>query len=1375
MHAYAAPGTYSIGLTATSSHGSSSTSKQLVVVAVTAPSGLGASPINRETFTVMPKRELSLAETNDLSRIMSIFKPVSALMRIESLTATGINEIPLIRVASDSEWWGVVGEVVTKTGAEWAYAIPGDPTTPQEQPRPPFSLYQGESWSHAGDIAAVVSYAELAGQLIPNYYERIMFADDSHFDFAAELGVRWPQDVITERLASDGVMATNPLAHEVRSGKSRRVERAQEVQSRTATSRSAVSPMYFNGVDVEDLALRSDTLFSPFRRQAGVPQRFWSTPQRLRADPTSESLEVRLRTSQRINRIMFQVAHFPHHVWVESWSNASSRWDTVFEATISDSIPSNIVARVDAYGRIHPQHSMNGHWVPFDLRIDPVETTRFRVRLQRLATGAAPLDSKSQEMPYSLGVRGFDIGYVISSQNDVPRLLDPTQSIGASTDVVGSRVLYSIQEHVARHAVDGKDTTVWLSEPQPMAQAVVNFYVDTRTNSGDGRLIDRWYLDPARPGPLMNIYYSNSVPTDVLVASDTPLGPSEMTAQGTFAVVPGLGMSLSDSDPSWFEVDNSILQFKPSQSWWMAGEIVTRFSSYQANSPIASFGDFILQFSDDSIVFASPSGNDIVLPISYLPNQVVRYMIAYDADTNVISLSARIGQDDTTSVSSPLTHVIVGFIPSVRIATEPSHTLVANYRLRGFVLNHSRPPLVDDVFDDLVSYIIKPENRRDDKGLTNGALLRMHPDLVNDACPYGFLGGVGDSFSSLSWTPIPRDFRLQKGWVTIPPLKARFWKFEFSGLVMEPIEVQTPIERVVQLFPASALVDPNQVRDDPTLDIPAYHEQANRWTNYNDAPVPTPGPSTTDILPTSLLHAIDPAGPQRMRKQSWAYGFNTWHIGTTQPRFTQEGVHIYDTLSYTHTEKTGFFVGLKEIKAGLSNFQGGNDNPGAIVDRFFDQNLLSSSTWNITPGNAWTGASLGDAAVIESAVYPVRNKISGIQFATQQTDAIQIVPDDQFRDPSLAYSMWDDPDRWHRIGDATLAYQASEQQVLVRRAVETISNIDPHDQGLTQDPVHPVFSLAPQDSISITAGPIGGLASPFVKTTPDGMLYAAARITALTDLTNPLWVQIMDKDGVVLAEESVTAKRGDTVEWTASFSLSGYGTVSSYIPDYGDRTIVDRTVHPVFAGASALVDSNGGPGETTVPGYLFQVRLVQKDESQDAWVIDRLSMFDDSIIWEFSVDGGATYVPAFAVRNNPDGIISFARPGTLLRYRVTGLRANLHISSIQIRPQYAHYPTRRLANAHRGPNVSAYDHFPPIQDDPEFKRWNNPVPSWWWLSGQNILGGDQPIDGYPYSNEFSRTYTRQSTDDLSGMFDAVTRSVTFVRNLEETLTILDEV
>ena len=139
------------------------------------------------------------------------------------------------------------------------------------------------------------------------------------------------------------------------------------------------------------------------------------------------------------------------------------------------------------------------------------------------------------------------------------------------------------------------------------------------------------------------------------------------------------------------------------------------------------------------------------------------------------------------------------------------------------------------------------------------------------------------------------------------------------------------------------------------------------------------------------------------------------------------------------------------------------------------------------------------------------------------------------------------------------------------------------------------------------------------------------------------------------------------------------------------------------------------------------VRVVQLAASTDSWYIDALSLFSDSIVWEFSNNGGQNWVPGYEVANDPDGVVAFnpANPADLTAkanqfcYRVTIWAPGQWVSHLAIRPWYAGYmrgvPARPRGSMH-GPNVNPWDHYPPIEADPRWQMWHRPVPRDWWFA-----------------------------------------------------------
>jgi hypothetical protein len=235
-------------------------------------------------------------------------------------------------------------------------------------------------------------------------------------------------------------------------------------------------------------------------------------------------------------------------------------------------------------------------------------------------------------------------------------------------------------------------------------------------------------------------------------------------------------------------------------------------------------------------------------------------------------------------------------------------------------------------------------------------------------------------------------------------------------------------------------------------------------------------------------------------------------------------------------------------------------------------------------------------------------------------------------------------------------------------------------------------------------------------------------------------LQIVDESGNVLQEESREIKAGATVEWSLIYIIAEAPNIPVWSPP---RSLIKPLITPPLTD-DPLVDTGGDGGGIS---FLFRVRLIQRGASNDAWKVDRLSLHDEMIRWEFSCDGGETFVPAYAIHNNPFGILTFEEPGDALVWRVTGYRENLNVSSLQVRPTYVgKLPVRIGLIPHRGSNRSAFDQDPPINDDPEFRVWSYPVPREWFLAGAKFP--ELAIFGQPDTGPFSRFYLRTTTESI---------------------------
>jgi len=518
-----------------------------------------------------------------------------------------------------------------------------------------------------------------------------------------------------------------------------------------------------------------------------------------------------------------------------------------------------------------------------------------------------------------------------------------------------------------------------------------------------------------------------------------------------------------------------------------------------------------------------------------------------------------------------------------------------------------------------------------------------------------------------------------------------------------------------------------------------------------------PDPSMGTRTNTSALYVRDLASTGALASHSALFGLQPFQQGVVAPMFSTSGVHVYETTVVQHSSKVGFFVGLKEIT--LYRFDHlASDDTTVYRDHFWDDQDIASSTFEFNPNRLYTDA-IGLPSVATSKIFPSHSPISGLQFATQQTEGIQIAPDDEFRDPFLIGYDWSNNSLWHSVGDATLTYAAIDATVTMTRLQPIPPPPVPSgtDLGIEQPLPHIINDII-QAPVSRA---IGGIESGLIPVGNSGMIHAAVRFTANSTVTAPIYLQIIATNGEILVSKQIAVTKGQTIEEYVSYRLN------SYVPHYAStglftplRTIADRPIQPLLQDP-ALAYGATPPDTTLNNDDEVRVRLVQLNPTNDSFIIDTLSLFDESIVWEFSVDGGTTWVTPIGVRNFVNGVLMFGTPGKQLRWRVTGWRDNLSITSLQIRPIYlGRIQTRTMGN-YRGPNVSTFDHEPPIQSDPEFSSWGKPIPRTWFLAGRPFR--TLPIDPSVPTNEFSKFYARAVDDDISAITDEAIRIVRMAR------------
>lgn len=1273
----------------------------------------------RKEFVIRPKRDITQVERWLLTRVLDRLRPADAIMNIEPEGLGSYVEIPLRGVSADSEYWEIATKVISRNVG--LYQPYGSESGVVEKERFAFSGYQSEAWSYNGDTSAVLSYSSESQE---SNFERVVFRKGDHLDYTPGKALLTPDELLSGRMVSDGILLVNPM---------NRQGNETQVQKRGGIT--------VDRVNIDDLNRVLDDGRTNIRQSVRLPsQQFWSTTERKQGNDTIEYLELRYAEARTINHISFDVSKFPHHVWVEIFDEDTDGWVRLMERTVKVSSPGRFIKQFPSANYQHPMHLGPDHWEHVSDRIPVVRATRLRVGLQR-GPGKPPHNKKGP-IPYPLAIRDLDVGYRITSPSDLPSSnIDVNdRDIASTIDVLGSRIKFALHRRRANGLLRDPQKP-WKCEPQPSRDAVVNFYADVRDPEGNPQTVGRMLIEPLVDGPTFSLYSSNDLPGGDFDAVSEPL-TDHITDFGE-VTRNAYATDFDSSAPAFTDVEVFPLQFTTEKSWWVSLQLQPHQASDDPDEhPVVAFGmspvgairdDSLLYLSQDTVTFVTQDGLVLTTPLSFPVKAEVELAVAYVAeDTDErprgLYLYAEVGEtgvSEVAAISLPQGYPVARpqYIRFGGSFDDPG--LVGSFLLRSVVLKEG--VLDPDEFDTFarnpIGYVTKPTYPSDGPDRTGNSILRYAPGFTTTKHTSGFVGGAGDKYEDMDWYPIARDYVLRKGIVTLPPTAGRFFKFEFSNLVPEMHEQFLTTERPAKFFPAENRI--SFFDREASLDVMdtmsgfATLETLNR--RYRDGigvlvfDVGIENPNPIDG-PTTAMYAVDPEAQERLRQHSWIYGFTPWNLSRRQPMFTESAKHTYEVRNINNRTRVAYTVGLKALTMYAMDYTVGEDNE-VYYERFDDLRQVEINTWTYRPGSLRTGGSA--YATAESKVFRSISPIEAVQFAAQQTPPIQLVRDHDFRDlDNLVDYKWDDPLRVHLYGDADAFYRVDDHTVKVARQVVqhpygAMDGTPYGDDGDTPGPADDLedFTYGELEAISTKVDTIGGLETHILIPSPSGRVHAATRVVAETDIENPIYLQILDDQDRLLAEEPRTMLAGETAEWSIGYTIGSLVEINDFT--YGDHEA--RTYNDLdFMGRWIDVEQERVPYTSD---YL-KVRLIQRGPSTDSWRTDVLSTFDDAITWEFSNDAGLTWFRAEDIKNNPDGALRFPTLGNELMWRARGFRPGVSISSVQVRPWYVGRPVDRTfqVTSERGPNLSPWDDYTPIAYDPEFRQWHDPVPQQWFAA-----------------------------------------------------------
>lgn len=907
------------------------------------------------------------------------------------------------------------------------------------------------------------------------------------------------------------------------------------------------------------LAESNATLVSP-PTVTSHTDRFWSSPPKLKTDQTKETLEIDFSDSNLTNIITFQAAHFPQTIAVQYIPDGGSTWSNLLDATtgnpivitIHDSYPAVLPSSAVITTETHPQHDFQGHWVDVNLDITPVEIRRVRFLIQRFSTGIPPVDRTGSPVPYSVALQNIYVGYEISKAAHVPRAairddsLTTHEPFASTTDMFGSTVEFSQRVNFANNLMNNSDADaphVWKSEPQPVPDAVVNFYADVRDSTGAAQVIDQILIDPLYNGPTINLYYSNDNPVSTFQSNTSYLNSLQGSVFGGAIVNPtNIDFGVYGT-PSYIKINNAgVVNFDADEPWWVGVEFQPNFNVNvdALDHAIFACGSFQIGFNKTGIYFMTSAGDRNTVLGSYLNTSPIRVVASFE--NGLLHLAVR--QDGVTAKNDILASVAFPdtFTDQLIIGSNVSGTKFSNSTLTQFVLRKENWP-GDDFLLNPNSYTTIPDfsgTALSDQNM----LLVFDPRNVTAVYPSGFRGGTSQRFDLLSWTPIAREFQMQRGALEFPATKAKFWNLEITNLQPQYTDVYVPVTRTVKKFPPAIVSDSSAAvsgtdRSNP-LDLPS-DVQASLYNAIPSSDRPLylgTGGNPNGVSNTEVYVSTDIATSTNLSTSlgnEWKY--QPLHANTTAPRFHSISVHNYATEDVTQTANITYACGLRQISFARTQIASLQNAP-IYEEPFFDKTGIFGGNW-IATGDGTISSGAAVYAQAQSVTFQTQRAVRAVQFAAQTTDNQQILPDSDLSDGS-----------WSNIGDAqTLGIEPStpgaEAALLVSRRVSLgfWGDIVPI-YGPTWNTLDGHVTYGQLEIGTNTPQFFGGIQSESLATPNGGRLYAATRVVATEDLNAPITVQIVDTGTqAVLAQSSTTVAKNQVKEVVTSFDIATLGGV----------------------------------------------------------------------------------------------------------------------------------------------------------------------------------------------------------------------------------------
>ena len=483
----------------------------------------------------------------------------------------------------------------------------------------------------------------------------------------------------------------------------------------------------------------------------------WLSHLRKRSDETAEILQYDFNTPSSIGVVSFEVK-LTSSTLTFYYTNRNGKLLPVLDKN-------GVVLQI--------QVGEGEGFIQVSKEVYPIVATSFEIHaVRRIEPGENP-DELVQ-----LGLKNIEIKRRVYTRRDASGGIPDTK------DSLGNFVTHVVKDWDANKAIDNNETSFWKSAPQPSPEAVTGLYVVCRDKEGKSQVIDRLWIDPVYTGQQLNLYYSTFQPTGSFRLDETAFSPKTLTGTRTASGLYDATVVL-DSRKLGLPSKN--------EKFWIAG-------SFERDSRVT---DTVTLFSIPGFTFTLVPNGSFSFNSSYVVqtpglkfNEPVFWSLSRD-DNKLVTMRVRNKGGKTIERSYYIqSKTEWGDITQRAPQTTLRHLIIKH----GELSNSTWEALTNDPESYWFPAPVIESNDGEvpETSLTNAVLA---VDWTKEEAPRG--GMDSSFFSSLVWTPIWADYVLHKGWYFFPqPRLMTFLKLEITNLTEEPYPIWEPgIETSYATFP----------------------------------------------------------------------------------------------------------------------------------------------------------------------------------------------------------------------------------------------------------------------------------------------------------------------------------------------------------------------------------------------------------------------------------------------------------------------------------------------------------------------------------------------------------------------------------------------